>query len=312
MAIRPPISYPGGKWKALPQILELVPDDIEDWREPFFGGGSVTLGFIQSEKSSKCKKFIVGDLAKEQWAFWKGLQQNAKKVHDIAESWWIEKCPTQIRLQGLDENSDEYKSFEGQCEVEGRAFWAWSQSIDCDTLSLEERAARIFLVNRISFSGMGDSGSMSRDQLKGFRMHHLDKLDEVGPLLQHLEILNESFEVTMANTDDEKSFIFLDPPYCNQEKSGLYGRNGDTHKGFPHKEFARLCKQTKCKWLITYDDSIKVRKMFKGKGIYVKPFHIQYTMAGKTAEDALAGEELFIANYDIMEHESFDMLNSII
>ena len=114
-----------------------------------------------------------------------------------------------------------------------------------------------------------------------------------------------------GNVND--NFIFLDPPYAKQEDSGLYGKNGSTHKGFPHQHFADFTKAMKCPWFITYDDSVIVRKLFQGKTAlgtpcYFKTFKTIYTMAGKTAEDALAGEELFIANYDINNDniEDFD------
>lgn len=305
------IGYPGSKRKCIDLIMDLVPDGIEDWREPFFGSGSVSLGFLQSTKSKDCKKFIVGDLAPEIYALWKGIQKDSEKVCEIAESWWMDKVPAHSKLQSLPVDSDEYKVVWEECEKQGREFWKWAAEVDCKTLSLEERAARTWLVNRISFSSMGDSGSLSRDQLKGFKLEHLDKIREVAPLLQKLEIYNQVFQETMKDAK-ENTFIFLDPPYANQEKSGLYGRNGDTHHGFPHKEFAECCKKSGGRWLVTYDDSVVVRRMFRGKGIYIKPFVIQYTMAGKTAEDALAGEELFIANYDIMDNDSFNSLDGIL
>ena len=134
----------------------------------------------------------------------------------------------------------------------------------------------------------------------------------VGPLLQNIEIINAPFQETMKDVNVDSSFIFLDPPYVNQEKSCLYGRNGDTHKGFPHKEFANFCKSVKAKWLITYDDSVVVRKLFRDRNLFIRPFTMTYTLAGDTDEDALAGEELFIANYDITEKKSYDKLSDII
>lgn len=89
-------------------------------------------------------------------------------------------------------------------------------------------------------------------------------------------------------------------------------REGSTHHGFPHQHFADYTKALPYKWFVTYDDSVIVRQLFKGNTYFgepclFRPFTIPggYTMAGKTAEDALAGEELFIANYDI------DNVNSI-
>lgn len=323
---------PGAKWKAMPQILDILPDGITDWREPFFGGGSVTFGFLQSEKSKDCKRFVVGDLATEMYALWKGIQEDADKVVDTAINWWEEKVPTHALIHNtpmlFDKISREIQILRGndlttqsnedvrqiwlRAEAEAIAFWTWAATVDCNSLTLQERAARTFLVNRISFSGMGDSGSLSKDQFLDFKATHINKIKEVEPLLQRMEIYNQGFETTMADCPKEGGFIFLDPPYLNQEKSGLYGRGGDTHHGFPHKEFAELCKKTEANWLVTYDDSIAVRRLFRDKSLYLRPFHLTYTMAGKTAEDALAGEELFIANYDIRENASFSGLESIL
>ena len=36
-----PLRYPGGKSRALKQILPLIPLNMSEFREPFVGGGSV-------------------------------------------------------------------------------------------------------------------------------------------------------------------------------------------------------------------------------------------------------------------------------
>lgn len=210
---------------------------------------------------------------------------------------------------------DNISLYKVACE-EGQNFWNWSQSVDTSQMTLEQRAARMLLVNKISFSGMGDAGSLSKDQFCDFT---LDKLQLVYPahkLLQRVELYNVSFEDTMkiSNERPDDTFIFLDPPYLAQEGSGLYGKGGSTHKGFPHQHFAKYTKTMKCKWFVTYDDSVAVRKLFSGttadgNPIYMKPYKTVYTMAGKTAEDALKGEELFISNYDLDAEDDFDMDN---
>ena len=40
---QPVISYPGAKWRFWQYIKPYIPKDIKDWREPFFGGGSMSL-----------------------------------------------------------------------------------------------------------------------------------------------------------------------------------------------------------------------------------------------------------------------------
>lgn len=332
---QPVISYPGAKWRFYPHMVEYFPVDMETFIEPFLGGGSVTLSVADDPRFTKLTRMIAGDLAPEQWAFWTGVKESPQDVMEIAEKWFREKCPHQLEMA---ENSidgaqmrvylaDESKEVEDlnlksnielyeEAIKEGTEFWEWAESVDCSTLSIPERAARIFLVNKISFSGMGDSGSLSKDQYCAFRLDKLDSIKKASPLLQKVEIYNVSFEETMkyANEKPDKTFIFLDPPYYKQEGSGLYGRGGDTHRGFPHEKFAEVTKSMPCKWFVTYDDSVKVRKMFRGSTVdggkcYILPFKIPggYTMAGKTAEDALAGEEVFIANYDIKGMNKLDL-----
>lgn len=326
---KPVLSYPGAKWRFWKYIKPYIPTDIKDWREPFGGGFSMSLS-IADDPDFNLERMIVGDLAPEIWAHWVGCRDNPDDVMEIAERWYKTWCPhhQEMRAYGLnfmkayieenkqiDQSNPDIVNGVAICNQaisEAKAFWDWAASVDTSTLSIPERAARTFLVNKFSFSGMGDSGTLSKERYFGFTLDKLDRIAAASPLLKKMEIKNVSFEETMADVDPNKTFIFLDPPYFKQESSGLYGKNGDTHKGFPHEHFAEFTLGVNCKWFITYDDSIKVRKMFTGKvpaytdengqkKVYVEPFVIDggYTMAMKASEDALAGEELFIANYDI-------------
>lgn len=309
--VRSLLRYPGGKAKAMPFLLERFPDGIEDWREPFFGGGSVTIGFLQSPKSKDCKKFVVGDLYSGVYGFWKGIQENPQGVIEKVYEYMKEFMPNQAEGARLfmETNGNVEDAVVAQAIKEGKAFWDWSRNLDKKSLAMVEQAARFFIINRTSFSGMSDAGSMTNDQLFKFKPSDIEKAYELSKLLQPVEILNASFEVTMNGVDDERSFIFLDPPYFQQSADGtgggMYGGVGaeSTHNGFPHDKLRDLLLETRCKWIMTYDDSIAVRKWYSADGIKCEPFKLTYTMAGKTATDALAGEELLIGNYDWLNDE---------
>ena len=342
----PVVSYPGAKWRFYPYMVEYFPTDMKTFVEPFFGGGSVSLSVADDTRFTKLERMIGGDLYTEMWALWQGIKQNPSAVVEIATKWFKQSCPHQEEIHnsgfvggearkylkgGKHENfevdpslteadkqiiRDKIALYNLACE-EGKNFWDWTQKIDAAVqMTLEERAARMLLVNKISFSGMGDAGSLSKDQFCDFKLDKLNVVYEASKLLQRIEILNVSFEETMkfAEESPKDSFIFLDPPYAKQESSGLYGKGGSTHKGFPHEHFAEFTKTMKSRWFMTYDDSVIVRKLFAGrtadgKEICIMPFKIPggYTMAGKTAEDALAGEELFISNMDLYEKEEDDV-----
>ena len=87
----------------------------------------------------------------------------------------------------------------------------------------------------------------------------------------------------------------MDPPYYTAEKSHLYGKNGNMHKGFDHERFADACIKCKHKWLITYDDSEYIRGLFKDFSITPIQFAYGMTNVGKKA--SLKGNEIIIKNY---------------
>lgn len=339
----PVLSYPGAKWKFYNDMVGYFDVDMKDFREPFFGGGSVSLSVADDPRFKKLERIQVGDLAPEIWAFWTGARNHPEDVVELCNKWYKEKLPHQplMRELGIDflkdyiEKGKDYTKDssispsdygmiqEGieLCNValkEAQDFWKWANKVDTKDMTIVERAARTYLVNKFSFSGMGDSGSLSKERFFAFTPDATNRILLASPLLKRMDIRNCSFEETMANVDPKHSFVFLDPPYYRQEESGLYGRNGDTHKGFPHERFAEVTKNTNCKWFVTYDDSPKVRKMFRGKpafefngqkNIYMVRYQTVYTMAKVASKDALAGEELFIANYDIEGgNESYEEL----
>lgn len=337
MAIKPVVSYPGSKLRFYEHMVEYFPVDMKVFIEPFFGGGSVSLSVADDPRFTKLERMIGGDLYTEMWALWQGIKQDPDAVIEIATKWFREYCPHQEEWHNTGFICDESRkwlpggameNFE-QSELmtdsdkqivrdkiklyniaveEGKNFWRWASTVNTENMTTEERAARMYLVNKFSFSGMGDAGSLSKDQFGSFTLDKMNVIHEASRLLQRIEILNVSFEDTMkfAYDNPENTFIFLDPPYYKQEDSALYGKNGSTHKGFPHQHFADFTKEMPCKWFVTYDDSVVVRNMFKGKTAlsrkcFFTPFTIPggYTMAQVNKEDALAGEELFITNYDL-------------
>lgn len=55
--VRSPLFYVGDKFKLLPQLLEIFPQDIHRFIEPFTGGGSVAMNV-------KCDEYLLNDIDK--------------------------------------------------------------------------------------------------------------------------------------------------------------------------------------------------------------------------------------------------------
>lgn len=266
--IRTPLRYPGGKSKALNQILPHITLNIAEYREPFVGGGSVFIAVKQLFKN-RVKSYWINDLNYDLYCFWKYTKDE------------IDSLVSKVR-----EIKQKYS--------DGRELFSDLTREDLK-LSEFERAVRFFVLNRITFSGTVDAGGYSRQAFeRRFTDSSIDRLQKVAPLLSSVHITNEDYETSLFQ-DGDGVFIFLDPPYFSATKSRLYGTKGTLHTSFDHERFAANMRKCKHRWLITYDNSPEIRKLFGFAEI--TEWTLQYGMNNYKQSFAAEGRELIIKNY---------------
>jgi DNA adenine methylase len=163
-----------------------------------------------------------------------------------------------------------------------------------ETFNNIKKASAFFVFNRITFSGTTESGGFSNAAFhKRFTQSSIERAEQLSKILPATKITNFDFEEVIKETG-ENVFLFLDPPYYSATKSALYGKNGNMHKTFDHKRFANSLKQTKHKWLITYDDSEYIRDLFSFANII--SWDLTYGMRNVNKNSDQIGKELFISN----------------
>ena len=271
--IKSPLRYPGGKSRAVQRIRHILPQEFDEYREPFVGGGSL---FIYLKQQRPDLKIWINDLNLELYYFWKYAQLDSEKLaKEVAK---IKKKPTS-----------------------GQTLFNELVNAEVSALTEFERAVRFFILNRITFSGVVESGGYSKLAYETrFTDSSIERLAEVGQILEGITITNEDYSVLLKD-DNNRIFTFLDPPYFKASKSKLYGKNGTLHTSFDHKEFAREMQKCKHSWLITYDDSPEISANFSFALLYTRSWQLQYGMNNYKQVKAKKGNELFIANYDILE-----------
>ncbi|MBI2428165.1 MAG: DNA adenine methylase [Ignavibacteriales bacterium] len=263
------LRYPGGKVRAIEFLMPFFPGKYKEYREPFVGGGSVLISLLQ--KKTSFENFWINDLNYDLYCFWKYAKVDGQKL--------IEAIQT-IKNNCLD----------------GRNLFNNYTQVNVGYADFE-RAVRFFILNRITFSGTVDSGGYSQKAFETrFTQSSIDRLRLLPSLLNKVKITHCDYE-GVVKENGENVFLFLDPPYFSATKSKLYGKNGDLHISFDHERFAEVMKDCSHRWLITYDDSPEIKKLFNFA--YQYPWELQYGMNNYKKDSAEIGKELLIANYDI-------------
>ena len=270
-----PLRYPGGKSRALKQILPHVPLNISEFREPFVGGGSVFFA-IRSLFQDRIKSYWINDLNYDLYCFWKEVRDNAPDlVAALRETHTI--------------------TTDGRALFEELTLTKDQLSENRNTLCEFQRAVRFFILNRITFSGIVDSGGYSQSAYeKRFTDSSIERVKNISPYLSGTKITNGDYTEALFQEGDNV-FIFLDPPYWKATESKLYGVRGTLHTAFDHVQFAENMRKCQHKWLITYDDSPVIRELFDFAEI--QEWTLQYGMNNYRQASAAKGNELFIKNY---------------
>ncbi len=263
--IKSPLRYPGGKSRAVKIIAPLIPK-FDEFREPFVGGGSV---FVYLKQKYPNKKYWINDLYSNLYHFWDKCQNETTALINQIQEW----------KNNYQDGKELYR-------------YLLDNIKDFDDL---KKASAFFVFNRITFSGTTESGGFSNAAFhKRFTQSSIRRAEELSKILSETKITNLDFEDVIKETG-ENVFLFLDPPYYSATKSALYGKNGNMHKKFNHERFANSLKQTKHKWLVTYDDSAYIRDLFSFANII--SWDLTYGMRNVGENSDQIGKELFISNY---------------
>ena len=274
-SLKTPLRYPGGKSRACIKMDPYFPDlrEYKEFREPFLGGGSVSLHIT---KKYPHLKIWVNDLYKPLVNFWQQLQMFGPEMKTKLQE-LKSKYPDPVSAKVLFLESKEYLNDESNND----ALW---------------RAISFYIVNKCSFSGLTESSSFSKQASdSNFSLRGIEKLPGYSQLISNWKITNNSYDYLMDNEGD--TFVYLDPPY--DIKDNLYGKKGSMHKGFDHDRFAKDCDECFMPQLISYNSDQLVKDRFKMWR--TGEFDLTYTMrsVGEYMREQKARKELLLFNYEM-------------
>jgi len=243
--------YPGGKRKLGKKIIQTLRSmryDVDEYREPFFGGGAVGLKFFADKPGIHRAWFNDFDLP-------------------LAKLWTL-------AIWDHDELADRMLSYEPAASD----FYRFKESLTTATrdevlADPVKYAFQKIVIHQISYSGLGTRAGGpigGRNQTGRWTVecrwnaeNMLKKIAKTRKLLENIDVRGNccsSDDFEHCITDDScRALLYVDPPYWEQGES-LY-QCGFTEDD--HIRLAELLKHTHHKWVLSYDACLQVQELYK-------------------------------------------------
>ena len=267
--MKPFIKWVGGKTQILPEVLALFPKDINNYYEPFLGGGSVLLGLLTSQKAGQIKitgEIYASDLNQTLIGLFKNVQtqpveliKSIKRIigqYESATGTVVNRTPATLTDALTSKESFYYfirQKFNALLDHEKNTF---------------EASAMFLFMNKTCFRGMyreGPNGfNVPFGNYKNPSIIDEEHILEVSRLIQSVIFRHQSYQDAVA-TVSAGDFVYVDPPYAPKNVTSFVGYNSDGFKLENHKHLFDECsamKSKKARFLMSNADVPLVKEAF--------------------------------------------------
>lgn len=207
--VKPFLKWVGGKGQLVQRFSRFYPGElttgqIENYYEPFLGGGAVFFNIASNHKLKSAKLYDIND---ELILTYQVVQKDVDKLMDFLERY---------RDYYLNLSHEKRKKYYYELRTNYNL-----QRFNIDYKKYSEnwipRAAQVIFLNKTCYNGLfrvnskGGFNSPAGDY-KNPMIFDRENLANASKLLSYAEIINADFK-DFSVDEFEKSFIYFDPPY---------------------------------------------------------------------------------------------------
>ena len=217
--IKPILKLVGGKTQILDKLFANFPKEINNYHEPFLGGGSVLLALLSQVRLGKIKvsgTINAYDINEPLIYVYKNIQQRYNELYAILKTiiGELNACPEEGTL------NRKSKTFE-EATMSKENYYYWCRA-RYNGLTAEEKrtplgSALFIFLNKTCFRGvfrLGPNGfNVPYGHYKNPEIINKEHLEEVHQLIQNVRFECMDFVESMSQVA-EGDYVYLDPPYA--------------------------------------------------------------------------------------------------
>ncbi len=268
MITKPFIKWVGGKTQIINEVINLFPNEINNYYEPFLGGGSVLLALLSFQKAGKIKingKIFASDLNANLIFLFQNIQSYPQEI--------INEVKILLSEYNMCQNTNVNRSPSNITEAltshESYYYWIryrFNSILQIDLNSIKSSAMLLFL-NKTCFRGLYREGphgfNVPFGNYKKIQIVEEDIVN-VSKLIKDVIFRVCNFEDALVNLESG-DFVYLDPPYAQETNKSFVSYTKDNFNLDANKKLFEICdsfKNKNVKMLLSNADVTLIRNSF--------------------------------------------------
>jgi DNA adenine methylase len=242
---KPILKWVGGKTQLIDTIVPLFPRVIQNYYEPFVGGGSVLLAVLANRDIAIHGNIYATDANAPLIGLYKNIQTNHIALFDNLQTMIAEYNDSPEYYYAVRERYNAM-TMDNKCSVAGSALFLF--------------------INKTCFRGMfrlNRTGGFNVPfgNYKHPEIINRSHLEEIHNLIQPVIFGCCDFETTMKKMT-VGDFAYLDPPYVPENNTSFVGYTSDGFDGNTHTRLFDLCKASPGSFVMSNSDTEFLRGKF--------------------------------------------------
>ena len=304
MLPKPILKWVGGKTQIIDKLIAEFPREINNYRVPFLGGGSVLFALLSQVKRGAIKirgNIYAYDLNGPLIHVYKNIQTRHNELYDT-----LQQIIAEFNECGNGEINRKPATIQ-EAKTAKENYYYWIRS-EYNKLSLDDKqdiigSAMFIFLNKTCFRGVFRVGPRGFNVPYGHynnpEIINKNHLQEIHDLIQNVifECCDFNTSVSVQNVEPD-DFVYLDPPYSPETDTSFVGY---TENGFnleQHNSLFRLIHNltdTHKKIMLSNADVSLVRENFKMDKYNTSSILCKRSINSKNPE--AKAREVIITNY---------------
>ena len=267
--VKPFLKWVGGKTQIIETILSRFPATIQNYYEPFLGGGSVLLGLLSYRRSGKITisgTIYASDLNSNLIGLYQTIQRDPEalitEVHALIEE--FSSCADSGVNRAPQNLQEALTSRESYYFWIRRRFNAMTQTARMNP----QGSAMMLFLNKTCFRGMYREGPRGFNVPYGNYVNigimEEEHIRTVSQLIQGVVFRVQPF-IDSLSTVRPGDFVYLYPPYAPETGTSFVGYTADGFGIEQHESLFTRCQALAaagCSWMMSNSDVPVVRDNF--------------------------------------------------